>query len=224
MLYAIVRPLLGTRVALLSALALAVAPYHVSFANYSRAFMLGSLGLLLALWAAARLAQGGPPRWWALYVTGATIAFWSTYDSWLFMAALTAALLIAGRPPRREVARSRRSPWRCSCPGSTRRCAASTRSTSRRWRPSTRQPTPNGIRDTLVPLFFGEHGAADSRPLRWLQLLALVAAFAWGAAELRRRGRTEFLLLPASRSPRSRCTRSSRSAGPTCSRSATSPC
>ena len=38
--YCVVRPLLGTRVALLSALALAVAPFHVSYSNYSRGFML----------------------------------------------------------------------------------------------------------------------------------------------------------------------------------------
>ena len=46
--YCLVRPLLGTRVALLTALAVAVAPFHVSYSNYSRGFMLAALGLLLA--------------------------------------------------------------------------------------------------------------------------------------------------------------------------------
>src|SRR4051812_46554616 len=66
-LYAAVRALLGTRAALLSALALAVAPYAVSFSNYARGFTLATLGMLVALWAAARLARDGRSRWWWLY-------------------------------------------------------------------------------------------------------------------------------------------------------------
>ena len=194
-LYAIARPLLGTRVALLSALALAVAPYHVSFANYSRAFMLGSLGVLLAIWAAARLAQGGRRRgWWALYVAGATVALWSSYDSWLALAALTAALLMAGRPRRREVALFSAIPVALLLPWVHQALRGLDALDESKVAPDYPAPTPNGIRDALVPLFFGEHGTADSPALRWLQLLALIAALGWGAAALRKRGRTEFLL------------------------------
>jgi hypothetical protein len=195
-LYAIVRPLLGTRVALLAALGLAVAPYHVSFANYSRAFMLGQLGLLLALWAAARLAQGRPARWWGLYVLGGAIATWSTYDSWLFLAALSSALLLIGRPRRLHVLAASAViavlflPWVQQARRSIDALDES------KVAPRYPGPTPGGIRDKLVPLFFGEHGTAHSHALRWLQLLAIVAALGWGAAKLWQRGRLEFLLLP----------------------------
>lgn len=195
-LHAIVRPLLGTRVALLSALALAVAPYHVSFANYSRAFALGSLGLLLALWAAARLTQGRNRPWWGLYVAGASVAYWSAYDSWLFMAALTAALLVAGRPPRLEVAAVAAVPALLFLPWIHQALRGLDALDESKVAPEYPAPTPNGIRDAVVALFFGEHGTADAPALRWLQLLALTAALAWGAVSLRKRGRTEFLLLP----------------------------
>jgi len=89
-LYALVRPLLGTPVALLAAAGLAAAPFHVSYANYSRGFMLAALGVLVAAWAVARLAQGGRARWWWLYVAGATVALHAEYDSVLALAPLLA--------------------------------------------------------------------------------------------------------------------------------------
>jgi hypothetical protein len=187
-LYAIVRPLLGTRVALLSALALAVAPYHVSFANYSRAFMLASLGLLLALWAAARLAQGGPRRWWALYVAGASIAYWSEYDSRLFLSALALAMLVIGTPRRREVVAFSLGTAALYLPWLHQARRSLDALNHSKVAPHYPAPTPNGIRDTLVPLFFGEHGTAASGVLRWLQFLALAAGLAWGALELWRLG------------------------------------
>ena len=59
-----VRPLLGERAAGLAALGLAVAPYHVSFSDYSRGFTLAALRCDPCLWAAARLAT----RWAAALV------------------------------------------------------------------------------------------------------------------------------------------------------------
>lgn len=58
-LYAIVRPLLGVRAALLAALGLAVAPFAVSYSDFSRGFMVAGLGVLVALLSAQRLAGGG---------------------------------------------------------------------------------------------------------------------------------------------------------------------
>src|SRR5688572_4850566 len=103
-LYLAVRPLLGTRAALLSALALAVAPYAVNWSNFSRGFMLANLGLLIALWAVVRLATGGRRRWWWVYAGGALLAVYSEYDAVLFLAPLIAAFawLTPGR--RREIA------------------------------------------------------------------------------------------------------------------------
>ncbi len=78
-LYAIVRPLLGSGAALLAAVGLAVAPFAVSYSDYSRGFMLAGLGLLVALLAAQRLALGGSRRWWAVYTLAATGALYSEY-------------------------------------------------------------------------------------------------------------------------------------------------
>src|SRR3954447_6706691 len=91
-LYAAVRALLGTRAALLSALALAVAPYAVSFSNYARGFTLATLGLVVALWAAARLTTGGSGRWWWLYAAGAVGALYSEYAAVLFLVPLAVVL------------------------------------------------------------------------------------------------------------------------------------
>src|SRR3954469_23165830 len=91
-LYAAVRALLGTPAGLLSALALAVAPYAVSFSNYARGFALATLGLAVALWAAARLARGAGPRWWWLYAAGAVGALYSEYGAALFLVPLALVL------------------------------------------------------------------------------------------------------------------------------------
>src|SRR3954468_21436719 len=90
-LYAAVRALLGTRAGLLAALALAVAPYAVSFSNYARGFSLATLGIVVALWAAARLATAAPPRWWWLYAAGAVAALYSEYAAALALVPLALA-------------------------------------------------------------------------------------------------------------------------------------
>ena len=102
-LWAAVRPLLGERAAGLAALGLAVAPYHVSFSNYSRGFTLATLGVVLCLWAAARLATGGRRRWWWLWAGGFAVAVYSQYNAVLFLVPLLAALaLTRARPLTRD--------------------------------------------------------------------------------------------------------------------------
>jgi len=103
-LYYAVRALAGSRAGLVAALVLAVAPYHVIFSNYSRGFVLAGLGLVLALWAAARLVRGGDQRWWALYAGGAVMALYSEYDAALTLVPLAGALIVAGLRPWRRVA------------------------------------------------------------------------------------------------------------------------
>jgi hypothetical protein len=103
LLYAVVKPLGGARAGLLAALAMAVAPYAVSFSNYARGFTLADAGLLIALAAVVRLALGGTRRWWWAYASGAVIALYAQYDSALFLAALIGALLWTRVRPLREV-------------------------------------------------------------------------------------------------------------------------
>lgn len=194
-LYAIVRPLLGTSAALLAALALAVAPYHVSFANYSRAFMLAGLGLLLALWAAARLAQGGGRRWWWLYAAGAVVAIYSEYDAGLFLAALVGALLLIGTPSRRDTLVLGTLPALAIVPWLPQLARSLDQLDETKVSPIYPEPSLAALRDLATPLMLGEHGAAETAGGRSFQFL--LAALALGAAGrwLWRRERRAFWLL-----------------------------
>lgn len=194
-LYAIVRPLLGTTAALLAALALAVAPYHVSFANYSRAFMLAGLGLLLALWAAARLAQGGRRRWWWLYAAGAVLALYSEYDAGLFLVALVAALLIVGAPPRRDTLVFGTLPALALAPWIPQLVRSLDRLDETKVSPIYPEPSLAALRDLAVPLMLGEHGAAETAAGRSLQFLLAAAVLAAAGRWLWRRERRAFWLL-----------------------------
>lgn len=194
-LYAIVRPLLGTTAALLGALALAVAPYHVSFANYSRAFMLAGLGLLLALWAAARLAQGGRRRWWWLYGAGAVIALYSEYDAGLFLVALVGMLLLLNTPPRRETLVFGALPALALLPWLGQLSRSLDQLDETKVSPIYPEPSLSALRDVAVPLAFGEHGSAEAAGGRWLQFLLIAGVVAAGAVAVRRRDRRAFVLL-----------------------------
>ena len=190
-LYAVVRPLLGERAALLSALGVAVAPYAVSFSNYSRAFTLATLFMLTALWAAVRLAGGESRRWWFLYAVGAVGALWSQYYAPLFLLPLLGALAATRTRPLREVLAFGLLPFLSMLPwigeiDDSREVAGVTKVD-----PAYPGPSPGSLRDTLASLFFGEHGAADAVAGRWLQLLLVVAALTAAAVVLRRRARLD---------------------------------
>jgi hypothetical protein len=187
-LYAVVRPLLGTRAALLAALGLTVAPLAVAYSNFARAYVLANLGMLLALWAAARLAQGARRRWWWLYAAGAIIALYSEYYAPLFLISLIGALLaIRARPPREVLALGLAPfltllPWlpelrhALDLEGETKRAPEST------------IPTPELVRDEILPLFSGLHGLDAPAALRTLALLALLALLAGAGWLLLSRG------------------------------------
>ena len=190
-LYAVVRPLLGTPAALLAALGLAVAPYHVSFSNYARAFTLATLAMLVALWAAARLAQGGRRRWWWLYGAGAAGALYSQYYAVLFLVPLVAALAATRTRPLREALTLGAVPFLALIPWipellDSRELAGETKVD-----PAYPGPSPGALRDVVASLFFGEHGAAGASAGRWLQLLAVAAALAVAVVLLRRRARED---------------------------------
>jgi Dolichyl-phosphate-mannose-protein mannosyltransferase len=182
-LYAAVRPLLGTPAALLSALGLAVAPYFVSFSNYSRGFVLATFGLLLCLWAAARLAQGGRNRWWWLYAAGAVTALYSEYYTALFLAALVIALVALGR---REALVYGIAPALALVPWIPELIDQIDALDETKVEPTYPSPAPASLRDVATALALGEHGAADSAGARWLQLAAIAGAVGAAAVSLRR--------------------------------------
>ena len=185
--WAALRGRAGDGPALLGALTLAVLPYEVSFSDYSRGFELAQLGLVLALWAALALATGGRRRWWWLWIAGGVIAVWSEYVAALALAGLAAGLfvVIAG-PRRREVLLLAAAPvvtlaaW---LPEMLRGFDALDVTKAAPVYPS---PSPGQLRDVAAILAFGEHGAAGSSPVRWVQA-ALVAGVLVAAAVAARR-------------------------------------
>lgn len=196
-LYAIVRPLLGTRVALLSALLLAVAPYHVSFSDYSRAFTLAVLGVLLALWAAARLAQAGSRRWWWLWAAGTLIALYSEYDAGLMLVLVAGALLVIGTPPRRETLLFGAAPLLAVLPWLGQLSRSLDGLDETKVAPVYPQPGLHSLRDVMAPLLFGEHGSSAQTGVRDVQLLIAVVALGVAGRWLWRRNREGFWLLAA---------------------------
>ena len=194
-LYAAVRPLLGTPTALLSSLGLAVAPYHVKFSNYSRGFTLATLGLLIALWAAARLAQGERRRWWWLYGGGAVLALYSEYDAGLFLLPLVGALLVIGKPARRETLLFGLLPLLALLPwigefNHSRDLAGVTKID-----PTNPGLSPRTLRNETVTVFFSEQGIAASPAIKTLLFAGLVVPVLLAAAVVWRRARTAFWLL-----------------------------
>ena len=190
-LYAIVRPLVGTRAALLAALGLAVAPLHVAFSNYARGFTLAGLGSLLALWAVARLAQGAPRRWWWLYALGAALAVYSEYYAPLFLLPLLGVLLALRVCPWREVMALGIAPMLLIAAWLPELSRSLDFEGETKIAPRFPGASPATVRDVVVSLFFGEDGASAAVGLRLLLFAGLVAALATAVVLLRRRAARE---------------------------------
>ena len=197
-LYLAARPLLGVPGALLSALALAVAPYAVNWSNFSRGFMLANLGLLIALWAVVRLAGDGGKRWWWVYAGGVILAIYSEYDALLFLAPLIAAFAWIAPGRRREVLVLGALPVLALLPWLGEFLHSLDRLDQTKAAPIYPPPSLAALRDSTVPLFAGEHGAANATGPRTVQFLLVVAALAAAVLVLRRHGkRTTLVLLGA---------------------------
>jgi hypothetical protein len=167
----------------------------VSFSDYSRAFTLATFAMLVALWGAARLAQGGGRRWWWLYAAGAVAAIYSQYYSALFLLPLVAVVAWQLRPRWAEAAALGLAPFLWIVPWihqihRSRHFAGVTKVD-----PIYPSPSPRALRDVAVPLVFGEHGSAGAAGLRWLQLVAVAAVLGAVAVVLWRRHPLLLLLL-----------------------------
>jgi hypothetical protein len=177
--------LAGRRAALLSAAALAVAPYAVSYSDFARGFVLADLGLVVALAAAVRR------RWW-IYAVGAAVALYSEYDSALFLVALAGAVAWSGIARRREALTRGLLPLLVLVPWIPEIVRGADAVGHTKVSPVYPGPSLDTLRDVVVRLTFGEHGTAHSAGLRWLQFAVVAAVLTVAARAL---GRTAFRLL-----------------------------
>src|SRR3954470_16193624 len=145
-----------------AAAALAVAPFAVSYSDYARGFLLADLGLLIALGASFR-------KRWLLYTAGAAIALYAEYDSALFLLAIA----IAMREWKAAAPIALLIPW---IPAMVQ---ANDSTGDTKVSPIYADPSAGTLRDTVVRLTFGEHGAAHASSLRWLQFTLVAAVCVW---------------------------------------------
>jgi|GEM_PF-6437566 len=183
-LYAIVRPLLGSPAALLAALGLAVAPFAVSFSDYARGFMVADLGLLVALLGAQRIVCGGSRRWWWAYVLGGTWAMYSEYFMGLYLAPIVGAMLLLCRSKRRDVLIFGALPFIAFLPWLPELIRSLNLIGKTKTPLNPTKPSASMIRDAIVPLFFGQHGTAGSHALRDAQAVLVIGILAYSCGRL----------------------------------------
>ena len=185
-LYLALRRPLGTPGALIAALALAVAPFHVSYSNLSRAFMLADLALLVALWAVLKLSEEESRRWWAVYLLAAVIALYSEDDSAIFLVALTATALWLGAPNRRRMAILGILPLLTVIPWIPQLVRGEHAVGKTKLATPFAAPSPDTLREATVSLAFGANGGTSSVAGQWLEFAAIVTVAAGAVIVLRR--------------------------------------
>jgi hypothetical protein len=126
------------------------------------------------------------------------LALYTEYNAGIFLAAIVGALLIVGVPARREALVLGALPAITLLPWLPQLDRSLDALDETKVAPIYPEPGPRALRDVVVPLTFGEHGAADSAALRWLQLLAVAAVLVAAGVWMWRQGgrRTAFWLLP----------------------------
>jgi uncharacterized membrane protein len=185
-LWALLRPRLGERPALLAALALAVSPYVVTYSNLARGFMLADLALLGATWALLSLAERPSRERWVVFCLCGVVAMYTEYASAIYWVALALAGLWIGRP--------RRRPLLLACGLALASLLAWVPEIVRgqdqvgltKLGPQVATPSVAALRDMVATLALGEHGGTNSALVRWA-FAALVLALAAGAGLLIRR-------------------------------------
>jgi hypothetical protein len=185
-LYFAVRRALGTEAALIAALALAVAPYQVSFSNVSRGFMLADLALLVAMGAVLVLSRRESRGWWAVYLVAGVIAVYTEYDSAIFLVALTLVALWLGAPKRRRMAVLGLLPVLTILPWIPEIVRGEHAVGKTKLATPFSAPSPGTLRELTVSLGFGANGGTSSVLGQWLEFGVIVALAAVAALALRR--------------------------------------
>ncbi len=187
LLWAMLRPRIGDRGALLAGLGVAVAPYLVTYSDFARGFMLADLALLGAMWALLALAERETTARWSAFVACGVIAMWLEYASVICWIALALGGLWIGRPsPRRlliagGLAAATLLAWLPEIVRGQDRVGVT------KLTPQNASPSLAAVRNMVVTLAFGEHGGTSSGSARWAAV-AVGLALAGGAVVLLRRG------------------------------------
>jgi uncharacterized membrane protein len=183
--YALRRPL-GAEGALLAALGLAVAPFHVSFSNLSRGFMLADLALLVALGAVLVLSRRESQRWWAVYLVAGVVAIYTEYDSAIVLVALTATALWLGAPTRARMAVLGPLPLLAIVPWIPQIVRGENAVGKTKLATPFSAPSPGTFRELTVSLAFGANGGTTDVLGQWLEFAAVVVLAVTAALVLRR--------------------------------------
>lgn len=185
-LYFGLRRPLGTEAALIAALALAVAPFEVSYSNLSRAFLLADLALLVALWAVLRLSEHESRRWWAVYLIAGVLALYSEYDSAIFVVALTASALRLGAPKRRHMAVLGPLPLLAIIPWIPQIVRGEHAVGKTKLATPFAAPSLHTLRELTASLVLGSNGGTSSTTGQWLEFGAIAVVGAAAVIVLRR--------------------------------------
>jgi hypothetical protein len=189
-LYAALRRPLGTEGALIAALALAVAPFQVSYSNLSRGFMLADLALLVAMWAVLMLSERESRGWWAVYLLAGVIAVYTEYDSAIFLLALAATALWLGAPARRRMAVLGPLPLLAIIPWIPEIVRGQDAVGKTKLATPFSGPSPGILRELTVSLAFGANGGTSNVLGQWLEFAVILALAAAAAVALRRTAAT----------------------------------
>lgn len=174
-LYHALRRPFGTEGALMAALALAVAPFQVSYSNLSRGFMLADLALLVALWAVLVLSGRESRRWWAVYLLAGVIAIYTEYDSAIFLVALTATALWLGAPTRPRMAILGPLPLLAIIPWIPQIVHGQDAVGKTKLATPFAGPSPGALRELTVSLAFGANGGTTRVAGQWLEFAVIIA-------------------------------------------------
>jgi uncharacterized membrane protein len=203
-LWALLRPRLGERPALLAALAVAVSPYVITYSNLARGFMLADLALLGAVWALLALADRATRGRWVVFCLCGVVAMYTEYASAIFWVALTLAGLWIGRPARRGLVIASGLALASLLAWVPEIVRGQDQVGLTKLGPQVATPSVAALRDMVATLALGEHGGTNSALGRWA-FVCLVLAVAAGSgwlihrhwASIEPRGRDAIRLLLA---------------------------
>ncbi|HEY5316695.1 MAG TPA: glycosyltransferase family 39 protein [Solirubrobacteraceae bacterium] len=185
-LYRALRQPLGAEGARIAALALAVAPFHISYSNLSRGFMLADLALLVALWAVLKLSAQETRRWWAVYLFAAVVAMYTEYYSAIFLIALAVTALWLGAPRRRHMAILGPLPVLSIIPWIGQIVRGEHAVGKTKLATPFSGPSPGSLRELTVTLAFGANGGTGNIAGQWLEFALILALAVAGWLVLRR--------------------------------------